>query len=889
MIETGARLGPYEISGTLGAGGMGEVYRARDTRLARDVAIKVLPSAVSSHPELRARFQREARSISQLNHPNICTLFDVGHHDGTDYLVMELLEGESLADRLARGPLPLPEVLRLGAQISEALAAAHRQGITHRDLKPGNVMLTRSGAKLLDFGLAKAARAVVDSSPDAETFQVAGSERPLTGRGALIGTFQYMAPEQLEGLEADARTDIFALGSVLYEMVTGTRAFDGKTRTSVIAAIVDRDPPPITSVQPLTPRDLEDVIRTCLAKDPEDRWQNAQDVAIQLRRIAGGVTDVPAAAAVRGMRERAAWLIAAAAVVAAAILVPLYLSARSAEVSQDPIYAAVPAPSKTELTFDGPAAGAVTLSPDGKWMTFQGLDAEGGWQLWLRRTDTGEVRTLAGTEGAEYPFWSPDSRQIGFFRDRKLRTVSVEGGVSVEVCDVREPRGGSWSSDGVILFTPHWRDPIYRVPATGGKPEPVTRIDTGRNETTHRWPLFLPDGKHFLYLAGSHTADATSGDNAVYLASLDDLTPRLLLRARSNVVYAAGHLLFLRGQKLVAQRFDTSSLRLDGEPVPLADGVRYERGFFQGVFAASDRVLVYQGGGAESKSQMNWISRTGEPLGAASGAEVFFDVSISPDGKMAAAAIGDPADLWLFDFERGSRHRFTFDVWQELSPRWSPDSKSVLYWSDRKVQVDVLRKEVGGGGETLFLDDERLHEKPLDWSVDGRYVAVSKAPADEGGAGDIWIHSFDEGPQPFLYNGTPFDELQARFSPDMSKLAFVSNESGRYEVYVDSFPRPGRRVVVSSGGGLSPRWRADGGELYYVAPNGAMMAVATPPLDPFEPGVPRELFRVPIVFAPEPFYDVTADGERFLINQPEDVEQAPLTMIVNWRSLLGMN
>ena len=890
MIERGARLGPYEISGPLGAGGMGEVYRARDTRLDRSVAIKVLPSALSSHPELRARFQREAKAISQLNHPNICTLYDVGHHEGTDYLVMELLEGESLADRLARGPLPVIDVLRYGAQIAEALGVAHRQGITHRDLKPGNVMLTKGGAKLLDFGLAKAARAVIASSPDAETFQVAEGDRPLTGRGTILGTFQYMAPEQLEGLEADARTDIFALGSVLYEMVTGTRAFDGKTRTSVIAAIVDRDPPPITAVQPLSPRGLEDVIRTCLSKDPDDRWQSALDVAMQLRRIGSAAVE-PADPVRLSRHTRRGWWVAGGALLALlgllalVALIPGFAEPDRAGVSV-PIYGTIPPPPGSELVFSGPGAGVLTISPDGKWMTMEAMMDGGDWRLWLRRVDTGEVRTLPGTEGAEYPFWSPDSRQIGFFSNRKLKIMSVEGGAAVEICDVNEPRGGSWGTGGVILFTPHWRDPIYRVAATGGKPEAVTKFDSTRNETTHRWPLFLPDGRHFLYFAGSHTAEATSGDNAVYLASLDDLTPRLLLRARSNVVYAGGHLLFLRGQKLVAQRFDVDSLKLEGEAVSLADGVRYERGFFQGVFAASENLLVYQAGGTESKSQLNWISRAGEKLAAATGPDVYFDVSIAPNGRVAATAIGDPADLWLFDLERGSRSRFTFEAWQELSPRWSPDSSTLLFWTDRNVQVDTLTKDVGSNTETLLLSDPTLHEQPLDWSRDGRYIAVSKAPADNGSSRDIWIHPTEGGGQPYLYAGSPFAEGDARFSPDGSKLAFVTNETGRDEVYVDDFPRPGRRVLVSSAGGLSPRWRADGRELYYVAPNGAMMAVSIPSLEPFEAGVPQELFRAPIVFAPDPYYDVTGDGQRFLLNQPEEGEEEPLTLVVNWRGLL---
>ena len=880
MLESGSRLGPYDISGHIGAGGMGEVYRARDTRLERDVAIKVLPATLNAHPELRSRFQREARAISQLNHPHICTLHDVGQENGIDYIVMEMLEGESLAARIERGPLPLGEVLRYGAQIAEALGAAHARGIVHRDLKPGNVMLTRSGAKLLDFGLAKTVSGFVASSPEAETTHLAPSDPPLTGRGTLVGTFQYMAPEQLEGLDADARTDIFALGALLYEMVTGKRAFDGKTRTSVIAAIVDRDPPPIRLVQPLSPKALEELIRICLAKDPDDRWQNARDVAIQLRALGGGEDD--ATTTTRAARWRG-WIGWAAAAVAIAALAAVLFGARSSDAR--PVYSAVAPPDGVRLAFEGPGAGSISLSPDGGWMTFDAVGEDGVPRLWLRRVSNGELRTLPGTEGAVYPFWSPDSRQIAFFSNRKLRTMSIDGGTAVDVCDVNEPRGGSWSRDGVIVFTPHWRDPIYRVPATGGTPVPLTKLDASRNETTHRWPLFLPDGKHFLYLAGNHTAAQTSGDNAIYLASLDGSAPRLLFRARSNVVHAGDHLIFLRGQELVAQAFDARSLQLKGEPIRLAEGVRYERGFFQGVFAASERLLMYQGGPTESKSLLKWVSREGKPLQTLGDADVYFDVVLSPDGKSAAVAIGDPADLWLLNLERGSRTRFTFDAWSELSPRWSPDSRSLLFGSDRNVQVDILRKEVGSSSESLLLSDEKIHERPLDWSLDGRFIVVSKIRDDGRSGSDIWIHHADSSAPPFPFAATPYDEPDARFSPDGRSLAYVSNESGRHEVYIDRFPDAGSKTLVSSNGGNGPRWRKDGGELYYVAPNGAVMVVPMTGPDRAVPGSPLEIFRAPIVAVPDPFYDVSPDGTQFLLNWGE-TEEAPLTMVVDWLSLL---
>lgn len=879
-FTAGSRLGPYEIVAPIGAGGMGEVFRARDTRLDRSVAIKVLPSHLSSDPQLRERFDREARAISALNHPNICTLHDVGQQNGISYIVMELLEGESLADRLARGPLAIPETLEYGAQIAAGLDKAHRHGVVHRDLKPANVVITKSGAKLLDFGLAKmAASAFVMDAPTEQ-------QKPLTAEGTILGTFQYMAPEQLEGLEADARTDIFSFGAVLYEMVTGRRAFEGKTKTSLIAAIVDRDPPPVTSVQPFSPPALERLIRTCLAKDPEERWQSARDVLLQLRAIASSSAEAAVAIPARGRwrRERIAWLVAAVA--ATATIAAFVVTRRAPAPPAQPFYASLAPPSGSEFLLSGPHTGAITISPDSRLMTFVAPAEDGIQRLWVRELHSGRSHALAGTERAQYPFWSPDSRQIGFFVNRKLRTISAEGGPSVDVCTVREPRGGTWGPDGTILFTPHWRDPIFKVAATGGEPVAVTTVNAARNETTHRWPLFLPDGRHFLYFAGSHTSAETSGDNAIYLGSLDGGEPRLLLRARSNVAYAAGYLLFLREQKLVAQKFDTESLQILGQPIPIADGVRYEKGFFQAVFAASDSVLIYQTGGSETRSVLNWVDRAGENIGTLAPANIYFDLEISPDGRSAAVAVGDPSDIWIFDLGRGVRSRLTSDPWGENSVLWAPDSKSVLYDNDRNVQADVFRQTVGPAPETVVLADPDVHEKPLDFSRDGRFMVVSHARADATSGSDLWIHPTAPAAKPFAYVATPFEEWDARLSPDSSFVAYVSNESGRDEVYVATFPEPAGKWVISTEGGSAPRWRGDGRELFYVAPNGAIVSVPIVSDEPFTAGTAKTLFRIPIFFGPEASYDVTADGQRFLVSQPEPKQEEPVTVVVNWTSRL---
>lgn len=883
-LAPGSRLGPYEISGSIGAGGMGEVYRARDTRLDRNVAIKVLPSDFAGRADLRARFDREARTISQLSHPNICTLFDVGHENGVDYLVMELLEGETLAERLDKGPLPVADVLRYGAEIADALARAHRQGITHRDLKPGNVMLTKSGAKLLDFGLAKTFIAIRSTAAQNDATQ----QRPLTAEGTILGTFQYMAPEQLAGEEADARSDIFALGGVLYEMATGARAFSGKTRTSLVANILGVQPRPISELQPLTPPALEHLIQRCLAKDPDERWQSAADVAEELKWMRTQSSDSTAAGRVvprtKHPRERVAWLIAALAVITAAALLVALQRARSTRPLQT--YSSITPPAGASMAFGAEASGALAISPDSRYVTYTGSDASGVFSIWVRDMRTGNVRALPGTEGATYPFWSPDSRQLGFFLNKKLKTISAEGGATVDICDVNEPRGGSWSPDGVIVFTPHWRDPIYSVAATGGKPVAVTKVDPGRNETTHRWPTFLPDGKHFLFFAGSHTAETTSGDNAIYVGSIDGGEPRLLLRARSNVAYAAGRLLFLQGQKLVAQPFDAETLQLSGEAATIAEGVRYEKGFFCGVFAASDTLLAYQMGGMETKTQINWLNRKGETIGSLAPPGLFFDVSISPDGKTIALSIGDPSDIWLFDAARGVRNRFTFDAWQEDGAVWSPDSKTLLYWRDRDIQVDILRKSIGSA-ETVFLGDKDLHEKPLDWSRDGRFIVVAKSATSGSGAADLWVHPTDPTAKPFPFLVSPFNEQDARISPDGNLMAYVSDESGRNEVFVVSFPAAAERVLVSSAGGQAPRWRADGRELFFVSPGGEFLSVpitaSTPSL---QVGSAVSLFRAPVAFSPQPYYAVTGDGERFLINVRQDEGDEPVTLVSSWTALL---
>ena len=567
-LSTGTRLGPYEIASAVGAGGMGEVYRARDTRLDRTVAIKVLPQHLADTPEARQRFEREARAVSALNHPHICTLHDVGSQDGTEFLVMEYLEGETLAARLEKGPLPLEQVLKLGVEISDALDKAHRQGIIHRDLKPGNIMLTKSGAKLLDFGLAKAALPLASVA----TLTAAVTRTtPVTQQGTIVGTFQYMSPEQVEGKEVDARSDIFSFGAVLYEMVTGQRAFQGKSQLSVASAILEKEPAPISTAKPMTPPMMERAVNRCLAKEPDDRWQTARDLELELKWIAGSGSQSAVAAPViarNKIRELVAWIVAGVCALAAVTFGVLHWS----HTPEKPrvVRSYVKATLSSGFLFSGQVSG-FALSPDGLRLAYVALNANGKGGLWVRPLDSLQAQPLAGTDDASYPFWSPDSRTIGFFAGGKLKRIEASGGPPLTLCDAPLPRGGSWSQAEEILFAPNLNAPLFRVPASGGTATPVTSLDAAKGEVTHRWPQFLPDGRHFLYLAGSPYGLKENPMNSVVVGSLDSKERKLLMHTHSSATYASGHILFLRQNTLMAQPFDAKRLEFTGEAFPVAD------------------------------------------------------------------------------------------------------------------------------------------------------------------------------------------------------------------------------------------------------------------------------------------------------------------------------
>src|ERR1700747_2966780 len=653
-LAPGTKLGPYEITAPLGAGGMGEVYRAKDSRLGRDVAIKILPKEMSADLARKQRFEREASTISGLNHPNICTLYDVGSHDGLDYLVMECVEGETLAERLQKAPLPLEHVMRYGAQIADALAKAHRAGIVHRDLKPGNVMLTASGAKLLDFGLAKPAATQISGL----TLTSAVLTNPVTQEGTIVGTFQYMSPEQVEGKELDGRSDIFSLGAVLYEMVAGKRAFEGKSQLSVASAILEKEPAPITVVKPTTPLALDHVIRKCLAKTPEDRWQSASDLAGELKWIAESGTRAVGAAvtpATTKSRERLAWLIAGTLTVA---LVVASIWLRNSKPPGQMMY--FPAP----MSFP---ASDIAIAPNVHTIAVLGyFESAGKNALWIYELGSQTARHLTNTEGATYPFWSPDGRYLAFFADGKLKKLERFSRAVQIISDAPSGRGGTWNKDGVIVFTPDARSGVglYRVSASGGALAPLSTLDKNRRELSHRWPMFLPDGTHYLYMA-TNFAGQKSVD-AIFVGSLDSDERHFVVEASANAAYAApGYLLFYRDGSLFAQPFDLKRFALTGEARVVLTELQYQPQVKRAMFAASENgVLVAQTGSGVALSRPVWFDRKGKELGALGKPDVYGNVSIAPNGKFVAVSITDIAsqntDIWTYDLQHGNTKRLTF-------------------------------------------------------------------------------------------------------------------------------------------------------------------------------------------------------------------------------------
>jgi eukaryotic-like serine/threonine-protein kinase len=888
-VASGTKLGPYEIQSQLGAGGMGEVYRARDTRLDRTVAIKVLAQHLSLNPGFKERFEREARAISSLNHPRICTLHDLGHQDGVDFLVMEYLEGETLAERLKNGALPVKEVLRIGIEVSEALEAAHRAGIVHRDLKPGNIMLTKGGAKLMDFGLAKATSgglsAAASTAPllsAAVTMSAASPMSPLTTAGAIVGTIQYMSPEQIEGKEADARSDLFALGEILYEMTTGARPFEGKSQISVASAILEKEPEPLSKLQPLTPPGLEHVVSTCLAKNPDDRFQAAHDVRLELKWIAESTTQASETSRSEETvktRERLAWLVAGAL---ALILIAGTMWWRSSRPAEETTYFSAPLPF---------AARDLAVAPNGHTVAVVGYREAGKKNaLWIYEPGSQEATSVGNTEGAMFPFWSPDGRALAFFADGRLKKLEFSSGAVQTLCDAPTGRGGTWNKDGVILFTPSGQlgAGLYRIQASGGTATPVTFPDRSKAEDSHRWPVFLPDGIHYLYLAVN-----LSGEKAlhtVYLGSLNSNEKREIIQARANVAYAApGYLFYYRDQTLFVQRFDAKKFELSGEPAPILTDVQYFPRVAKAVFAATDAgLLVSQKSSGTGASQVLWFDRKGKELGVAVRPGVYGNISLARNGKVMAADTTDQAsqntDIWTYSLEDDNAQRLTFDPSIDSMPIWSSDGTRLVFASNRNLKFDLYVKSANGAEEEKPAVQGGPDKFPNSWSRDGKYVLY------ERGA-DLWFVTLpDLRSSQFLK--APSTLKGGQFSPDGKWVAYSSNENGRWEVYVTSFPEAHGKWQVSNAGGEQPRWRSDGKELFYLSPDGKMMSVPVTTGGNFDPGTPIALFQAnprELLATSEQFtYDVSEDGQRFLINtQMKQTETVPMSVMLNWTAKLN--
>ncbi len=879
-LTSGTRLGPYEILAPLGAGGMGEVYRARDTRLDRTVAIKILPSHLSENPVLRQRFEREAKAISSLNHPHICVLYDVGTQDGIQFLVMECVEGETLAKRLEKGPLPLEQALKYGTQIADALDKAHRNGVMHRDLKPGNIMLTAAGAKLLDFGLAKAAPPL---AAGATLTDAATRTTPVTQQGTVVGTFQYMSPEQIEGKDADTRSDIFSFGTVLYEMVTGQRAFPGKSQLSVASAILEKDPEPISTMQPLTPPALDRTIRVCLAKDPEERWQTARDLANELRWIAAGGSAAGVAATVtarRKLRERLTWsLVLVFALTAALASWQLIRERRS---PPPPLRLSILLPPSEPLAFSRDRA-AIAMSPDGTQLAYTARFGDTS-QLYLRALDRLEPTLVPDSEGAYIPFFSPDSHWVGFFAQGKLKKAAVAGGAPQDICGAGDGVGASWGSDDTIYFTPLWTMGIWRVTARGGQAQLVIAPEPAKSERAYIWPEVLPGGKTLLFTAW--TGGNFDGARIISLR-LDTRERRTVIEGGTYARYVpTGHLVYTRGAELLAVPFDAQRLEVRGTAVPILGGLMTGASAGDAAFAFShDGTLLYVTGGLRLLERaLVWVDQKAavRPM---SGRQRSFEVPrLSPDGRHVAVVIaGSTYDIWLYDVARDTLTRLTFGG-DDNYPVWSPDGKRIAFNSTRAGAANLYLTAVDGSGTVERLTTSEYSQYPGSWSADGKFLAFTEEAHPHTGD-DIWLVPLqgDRRPQPLLQ--TPFDEWQPRFSPDGRWLAYTSNESGSPEVYVQSFPGLGAKWKISTDGGSEPLWAPSGRELFYR--NGDKMMAATLEMRPaFSVSKSRLVFEAPYahINGDIPNYDVAPDGQRLLMVQ-ENRQKATVTqlnVVLNW-------
>ncbi|HKU28641.1 MAG TPA: protein kinase [Candidatus Sulfotelmatobacter sp.] len=882
-LTSGTKLGPYEIQSPVGAGGMGEVYRARDTRLGRTVAIKVLPENFSFDANLRERLEREARSVSKLSHPHICTLHDIGHQDGIDFLVMEYLEGETLEHRLLRGPLPSNQTLRYGPEIADALAAAHKIGLVHRDLKPSNVMLTRSGAKLMDFGLAKQAQpafaaAVTEGTKD---------DAKLTERGILVGTVQYMAPEQLEGKEANACSDIFALGEIIYEMATGKPAFAGGSRASLIAAILTRDPVPMVQLQPMTPAALDRVVKKCLAKDPEERWQSASDLASELRWVAESRSQSPAtltepAGVLDRLRRRrlVAWTLVTLLLIAIFGVTWRQVSTTN---SNPPRVAHLTLALPTRVSFGTPAWPLVALSRDGTKVVFSGTQ-NGVMQLYVRQMDQWDAVPIRGTEGGERPFLSPDGQWVAFTSGRTLKKVAIGGGPTIDLAET-DWGGGSWGADDQIVYTRSYNTGLWRVAASGGSPQMLTSPDHSQGELAHWWPQILPDGDTVLFTSFSTPIERSR----VVVRSLKTGKQKTLVEGGTFGRYLApGYLMFSRGETVIAAPFDAGKLELTGAPVPVLEGIGWfpQNGVSQFAVSQNGTLAFLPSSFITTEQKLVSVDRKGKVKIIRDNLHIHGGMRLSPDGKSIALGLdepGHPPDVWIQDLTRGLLSRLTHGPASNFNPIWTPDGKHILYTSERPV-FEIYRKSADGSGTEEPVLTTANDKFPLSISSDGKTLLFSTS--SNVTQQDLWIAALAQPQNAKPFVASSFAEPAGAISPDGRWVGYQSNESGQSEIYVIGFPNPENRVQVSTNGGSEPVWSRNGKELFYRSGN-KLIEAPVEKGNNFATGAAHVILES--AFAPNtesgiPAYDVSPDAQTFYFVQEDSKSnrESKVNLVLNW-------
>jgi Tol biopolymer transport system component len=900
MIAAGTKLGPYEVTGAIGAGGMGEVYRARDSKLDRNVAIKVLPEAFARDAERMARFQREAKVLASLNHPNIATIHGLEDSGDTHALVMELVEGPTLADRIKSGPIPIDEALPIAKQICDALEYAHERGIIHRDLKPANVKVTNDDAvKVLDFGLAKALEG------DPSSFDISTSptiSRMATMQGVLLGTAAYMSPEQAKAKTVDRRADIWAFGCVLYEMLTGKQAFTGETVTDTLASII-KEEPDLANLPAATQMRVRVLLQRCLQKDPKQRLRDIGDARISLDETLSGAPEATPGFAARMpvWRRLLPWALFGTTAITSAVFAWAPWRTVTTPAHAELIRFQISLPEKVNMV----VTGAFALSPDGRQLAFAATGSDGVQRLWVRSLDSLEARPLLGSEstGALPLFiWSPDSRFIAFETSGKLKKIAISGGPAESICNLSgDAVGGSWNRDGVIIFG-QVGGGLMRVSAGGGSASALTTLDPSRKELRHAFPSFLPDGRRFIYLRSG-----TAENSGIYAASLDgsrqEQNLKLLVATTFGAAYVPsgdpdlGQLLYVRDGALMAQSFDARRMELAGDAVTLAEGIGTYLSF--GFFSASTSgALVYRTSGGNAQQQLTWYDGQGKALRtAAAPGDLVRNINLSPDGVHAAVSfygIGGQSVVWLLDFSRGTSTRFTFGSCVATAAVWSPDGSRIIFASSREGNLDLYQKLASGARDEELLLQSSENKYPTSCSRDGRFLLYYAI--DPKSKADLWVLPLSGDKKPFPFLRTEFNEQYGRFSPDGRWVAYSSDESGRDEIYVRSFSPDsggtasvaGGKWLISNDGGTLPRWRGDGRELYYLAPDGKLMSVEISANPVFQAGVPRVLFQMPpTVSATSPRWDVTADGKRFILPAPTaQSTQAPFTVVLNWQSAL---